>query len=173
MDAGALWSTLAGGFARVLYAFFAGALVYRVWRRRPATIGLWPYVPLAILASALSMPSAFPHVFIFDLAATSLIFPLIIYLGASCAPNASTSAIFAGLGRISYPLYIIQAMFFGYALHVPPTRLAGLGPVSSGLSSVALVSILIALAWAAEKYFDRPARRLASRVAAATFDRPL
>jgi peptidoglycan/LPS O-acetylase OafA/YrhL len=164
MDAGGLWSSLAGGFVRVMYSFFAGALVYRIWRTRPAKIGLSPYTPVVILASALSMRSTFPHVIVFDLATTLLVFPLIIYVGASSMPGAWTSPIFAALGRLSYPLYILQAMFFGYALHAAPARLAGLGPASSGFLSVALVSLLIALAFAAEKHFDRPARWFLSRL---------
>jgi len=166
MDAGALWSTLAGGFVRVMYSFFAGALVYRVWRLRPARIGLSPYILVAILASALSMRSTVPHVIGFDLSTTLFVFPLVIYLGACSTPDARTSAICAQLGRLSYPVYILQAMFFGYAPHVLPARLTDLGAVSSGAVSLGLVTLLIALAWVAEKHFDRPARRLLSRLAA-------
>jgi len=57
-------------------------------------------------------------------------------------------------------------MFFGYAPHVLPARLTDLGAVSSGAVSLGLVTLLIALAWVAEKHFDRPARRLLSRLAA-------
>ena len=83
MDTGFYWITFSAGLARVGYSLFCGVLIYQLWAIRKSTIDFPPLViaavPFAILAAH---PSSNLQA-VYDLRATIVSFPLIVWLAAS------------------------------------------------------------------------------------------
>ncbi len=133
------------GFPRALFSFSLGLLIYR----RP----LKARVPGLILAALLLLVLISPEIGgLFDLAMVTLIFPVIILLGA----NGEGSAAWRLSGDISYPLY---------ALHAPLWYLGSRGAEMAGLPlSVPVIAmiggVIVIGSWVALKLYDEPARRL-------------
>src|SRR5271155_429617 len=103
--------TFGAGFLRVLFSFFAGVLVYRLWLKWRRAITIPPMfiaIPLiAILAARPSVILERPY----DLIATIVLFPVIVMLGASIKANGRI-AIFSILGVASYGIYVLQAPLY-------------------------------------------------------------
>ncbi len=164
MNAGPEWRSFGAGFVRVLYSFFAGVMVHRLWQCRSRdyrSTGL-SLTLVGMLVAVLSICPPPAAAIPYDLVATLLTFPLLVYFGASCTADSAISTVFIWLGTVSYAVYILQASFYGYMLHLVPFVL---GQRPSGFSVVAglnVMLILVAAAKAAEYYLDRPIRRLLS-----------
>jgi peptidoglycan/LPS O-acetylase OafA/YrhL len=154
------WRHFFGGFARAGFGFFAGVLAFRLVgsptrTKRPASN--WTFV----LMVALPLICLFPvpadlrvHAELFVVIGLGI--PILL-LSQVMEPPARYVALFLSAGRISYAMYI---------LHVPLAwlflsqewrfYLYGLAPPIPGLL---LLALMIGIAWAAEKYYDRPVRR--------------
>ena len=149
------------GFARLLYPFFAGLLLFRV-AKLTRVRGAFGWCSLLLIA-VLVMPrvggsSRLWLNGLYDSLSIILLFPLIIYLAAS----GSIEGRFAGrlskfLGDISYPIYITHyPLIYTYtawvASHKPSPRAA---------LPVGLLVFFgsIALAYACLKLYDEPVRR--------------
>jgi peptidoglycan/LPS O-acetylase OafA/YrhL len=93
-----------------------------------------------------------------EFAYVTLLFPLIILMGAHSRMSAGTRKIAKALGRLSYPLYIIHYPFIYWywdlALDPRPHDLMIWAPV--------LYAGSIALGWAALRLWDEPLRRWAT-----------
>ncbi len=115
LDYGMEWSSLGAGLARVAYSFFAGVLVYRVWKKIPA-VRVDPFIVCSILIAILV--SAPPREWqpVFDLFATMIGFPILIFVGASCVVGGYRARLFSLLGRASYALYVLQAPLYCVSL---------------------------------------------------------
>src|SRR5208283_1638839 len=86
MDAGSQWRSICAGLARVIYSFFAGVLVFRLWKASGIDFSLPPIISVAALGAVLlSYPSATYQV-LFDLFATLFVFPALVFLGACSIP---------------------------------------------------------------------------------------
>ena len=103
------------GLARVAFSFFAGVLAYRLWTAAPAKIALPPVVLAAALCAVLASFPPAKYQPAFDLAATLLVFPVLVFLGAASKPGKHGARLFAWLGGISYAVYVLQAPVFSYA----------------------------------------------------------
>lgn len=110
-----------GGMLRLMFAFSAGLLMSRFFK--PAKIRGAFWITGLIIVVLLSMPyitgEATPWVNgIYDAITVILIFPLLVYLGASGkTTDKVTTALCKFLGDISYPLYIVHypVMYLFYA----------------------------------------------------------
>jgi len=165
LDAGPLLDTFALGFARVGYSFLAGVLIFRAYRSRtrpfPKLLRTWIFPLLAtfgviaVIATSFKITLSTHYQFL----AIAVIFPSLLYLGAASELPSSWTRICAFLGDFSYPLYI---------LHLPlvfPLRGSTVENFSTAHPTIAqwiipIVTLaLIALAWAAGKYYDKNCRK--------------
>lgn len=155
-------SNFPGGMLRLLFAFPAGLLLAR--RFRPVRIRGAFWLCSLSLAVLLAMPyvgSEQNHLFngLYDTLSTLLLFPLLLWLGASGhATDAATVRICGFLGDISYPLYMVHypSMYLFYAwVWNHGYTFSEVWPVAA-----ALFAGNILLAWFVLKIYDEPLRRL-------------
>lgn len=155
-DLGATWPTYLGGLARAVFSYFAGVFIWS-FRQKPDKSSLYPSISAVFLIAIIFAPDMGPY---FDILAITMVFPLLIYL-ASTADFRTERPIYKFIGNLSYPLYVI---------HVPILMLfAGL---SKGLKMEAWTYLLATLssvtailaAVALDRLYDRPARRLLTRI---------
>ena len=159
-NAGALWSSFGGGLARVVYSFFAGVLVFQLWQRRPPRLRVPPAMFLLLLAAMLAVvpPRAMQEVY--DLAATLIVFPTMVYLGASSLPGRFGARLFAWLGGISYGVYVLQQAYYA------TIQAAQNGVPLSAAEAALAIALLLPLTTLADLAFDRPIRRVLGRLVA-------
>ena len=150
-----------GGMLRLLFAFPAGLLLAR--RFRPVRIRGAFWLCSLSLALLLAMPyvgSEQNHLFngLYDTLCTLLLFPLLLWLGASGrATDAATARICGFLGDVSYPLYMVHypSMYLFYAwVWNHGYTFSEVWPVAA-----ALFAGNILLAWFVLKIYDEPLRR--------------
>ena len=152
---------LIGGFLRVLFSFSIGLLMSRVFKPIPVKGAFW-ICSLAIVV-LLSMPyvgngEALWMNGIYDSVCAILIFPMLVYLGASGKTTDKHSArICKFLGDISYPLYIVHYpliyLYFGWV------KKENLTFAEAWSEALALVIGSIVLAYISLKLYDEPVRR--------------
>lgn len=152
---------LIGGFLRVLFFFSIGLLMSRVFKPIPVKGAFW-ICSLAIVV-LLSMPyvgngEALWMNGIYDSVCAILIFPMLVYLGASGKTTDKHSArICKFLGDISYPLYMVHYpliyLYFGWV------KKENLTFAEAWPEAVALVVGSIVLAYISLKLYDEPVRR--------------
>ena len=152
---------LIGGFLRVLFSFSIGLLMSRVFKPIPVKGAFW-ICSLAIVV-LLSMPyvgngEALWMNGIYDSVCAILIFPMLVYLGASGKTTDNHSArICKFLGDISYPLYMVHYpliyLYFGWV------KKENLTFAEAWPEAVALVVGSIVLAYISLKLYDEPVRR--------------
>ncbi|WP_279594913.1 acyltransferase [Methylobacterium sp. E-066] len=151
-DIGATWPTYPGGLARVGFGFFIGVVLWR-YRPEPDRGGFLPEIAAVLLIAVLFVPDIGPE---FDIFAILVVLPAIIYL-AACSDYRKERALFRVAGALSYPLYaihvpILQFMVgFMKILHLEDRR-----------AFVAMLAVLvcIGIAYALDRLYDRPVRRL-------------
>lgn len=152
-DVGAEWSTAGLGIARTVFSFFLGIAIQRL--PRPAVVRTgWAWIlPTVLLLLFLPPPAVGPY---YDLLCIMLLFPVLIYAGAIVEPRHSGVA--GMLGMISFAVYALHSplmpvintavrLFGGHMEHYGPW------------SGVALVTGLVAIAWGADLFYDRPVRK--------------
>lgn len=154
------------GFARLLYPFFAGLLVYRLGRRiklRHAFV-----VCSLVLAAVLFMPRVglgdyHPGNGLYEALCVLLVFPAVLMAGAgTTAMGRRERSVCRFLGRISYPLYITHYPLI-YILFRWQREHADFPLSVQIFNGVALVVIAVATAYAAERLYDAPLREKLSR----------
>jgi len=107
LDAGSEWQSFLAGPIRAEFAFFAGVLVYRLWSSRPRTLRIPPLFVAAVLVAVLSAHPLREFEVAFDLSATLIIFPVLIFVGATSRPRLLVRT-FSMLGTASYGIYVLQ-----------------------------------------------------------------
>ena len=152
---------LIGGFLRVLFSFSIGLLMSRVFKPIPVKGAFW-ICSLAIVV-LLSMPyvgngETLWMNGIYDSVCAILIFPMLVYLGASGKTTDKHSArICKFLGDISYPLYMVHYpliyLYFGWV------KKENLTFAEAWPEALALVIGSIVLAYISLKLYDEPVRR--------------
>ena len=137
-----------------------------VFRRRANLSGLakWPnqvHIPVVLIAGALiAVLAAHPPAFLerpYDLTVTIIVFPALVFIGASNKPSDYWTRVFLGLGLASYGVYVLQTPVYGIASKVLPklTSVSSLTP----LSGFAFIVFLFLLALATDYLFDLPVRQ--------------
>jgi peptidoglycan/LPS O-acetylase OafA/YrhL len=148
------------GLTRVLFAFFAGVMIYRAWQaRRPSFVVPLP-VLVAVLLGVFALRGEGALRLAIDYVAVFVVFPAIIFYGAGGQPGKLASASVL-LGAMSYPLYAVHAPLIQVLTRVAErfsVDIAALGGVGSG----ALLVICVVAALAVDRFVDRPARRALS-----------
>jgi peptidoglycan/LPS O-acetylase OafA/YrhL len=149
---GALWDGVWAGYGRVAFGFFAGVLMFRLSRQRaPTPSNLGALAMLGLLAGAvIAVPSPMPY----DLVVAALAFPALVWWGMRVQPGGWLARVAERAGPLSYALYATHGPVLAIVkpqllrAHVSP-------PVFVAVSAVAA----LAVAWAAERLWDRPIRR--------------
>ena len=151
---------LPGGILRMLFPFTCGLLMARVFRPVKVRGAFW------ICSLALVALLATPHLGqsrlwlngLYDGLCITLVFPLIVWLGASgIATDKGTQSVCRFAGNISYPVYIVHYPFmYLYYAWVWDNHLtfASTWPIA-----LLLFFGNIALAYAALKIYDEPLRK--------------
>jgi len=155
LDQGVRPMQAAGGLARVMFSFFAGVALYRLWRARPVKLSLHPLILFALLVLPLVYMPAKPYEWPYDLGVIAIYFPLLVTFGAQAKAGPAWTAIATALGAISYPLYVLHAAIW-HAIKPPLDTMLEAGTPWTGLG---LLAVLLGLSWLAETYFDLPLRR--------------
>jgi peptidoglycan/LPS O-acetylase OafA/YrhL len=148
------------GFARMMYPFFAGLLLFRLARLRAVPGAFW-WCSLAVVA-VLAMPriGSPAHLWqngLYDAFSIIIVFPSIIFLGASGAVrSAPAQRLCRFLGDISYPIYITHyPLIYTYTAWVATNKVS----LRDGLPVAALVFLAaVAIAYASLKFYDEPVR---------------
>ena len=163
LDLGFSWGVvpLVAGLARTVFGFGLGLLLHR----RYVAVGsrTSSFVPVALLCLFLALPDLGRFNLPVDAAGLLLLLPTIVWLGARSEPGAGVGKLWAFLGIISYPLYVLhvplRAAVLGVAkrLHVDVTQYAPWAGVALTLAALALSFVLARL-------YDTPVRaRLTKR----------
>jgi peptidoglycan/LPS O-acetylase OafA/YrhL len=165
IDIGFDWRTFLAGFPRVTFGFFAGVLVHRLWvargsavwaKGRAANFGGWGLACVMLAAMAAPVGDAWRPTF--EIAAVALLFPALVYAGASLAPSGLSLKAFTVLGAASYGIYVF---------HLPAARafgqfmaMAGFDPAAHApFTGIIFALMLFAGALILDRWFDRPIRR--------------
>ena len=158
---------LVGGFLRLLFSFSIGLLMSRIFKPIQLKGAFWICSIMVIIL--LSMPyignSEAPWMNgIYDSICTIIIFPILVYLGASGkTTDKKSSKICKFLGDISYPLYIVHYPFM-YLFY------AWVWSEELNFSQVWPITLLIffgniLLAYTCLKLYDEPIRKWLNRKA--------
>lgn len=153
------------GFTRVMYPFFAGLLLFRLGRlTRVKNAFLWSSL-LVILVLAMPRVGGREQLWmngLYDSLSIIVIFPLIIFLGASGELSSGyAKKVCKFLGDISYPIYITHyPLIYTYTAWVQDNKI----PMQEGLPIGILVFLSsVSLAYACLKWYDEPIRRWLKR----------
>ena len=148
------------GFTRLMFPFFAGLLLFRVARlRQVKNAFLWSSLLVVVV---LGMPriGGKEHVWInglYDSLSIILVFPLIIYIGASGAvTNSYAKKLCRFLGDISYPIYITHyPLIYTYTAWVHGNKI----PLKDAYPvGIVIFLAAIVLAYVCLKFYDEPVR---------------
>ena len=154
-------SQLRIGITRLCYPFFAGLLLSRI--AKPGRVKHAFLVCSLLLLAVLAMPRVGgpEHLWwngLYDSLSIIIVFPLIVYLGASGEAKQNISSRISNfLGEISYPIYIIHYpfvyLFMAWLMKYKPTT----GEAMIGGAVVLVTTIL--LAYVCARFYDIPARK--------------
>ncbi|MCB0663040.1 MAG: acyltransferase [Saprospiraceae bacterium] len=149
------------GFTRLLYPYMAGMLL-----RRTLRFGNFKYAFLwssILLVGVLSIPRIGGSDVLwanglYDALSVIIIFPIIIYIGASGELKSKTAQkISTFLGDISYPLYILHFpfiyLYFAWVYNNNISMSQGIG------AGIGLFIFTILFSYAALKFYDEPIRK--------------
>lgn len=163
LDLGSQPKQVLGGLARVMFSFFAGVALYRLWLKRPVKINMPPVLLFGLLiAPLLFLPTgkeAGTAVWIYDFAVITLYFPVLLSLAAQSRGNRFWTWASAVLGAISYPLYVLHVPIWAVLQIRWDKALMHAAP----WSGLVMIACLLPVCWAAETFVDVPLRRLLNR----------
>ena len=159
------WEQQYVGMVRLMYPFFGGLLLSRLgWLIRLEKRAFW-WCSL-LLAGALAAPHVggaenFRLNGLYDAFCIIVIFPAVVFLGASDIPGDISSRASRFLGNISYPLYIthypIVYLYLAW-VHAAEVPLSRALPVAAGV-----LFLCIAVAYGCLKLYDEPVRAWLSK----------
>lgn len=156
LNVGADVSELARAYIRYAFSFSLGVLIHRLEAEgRLPTLRLPPFAVIGL--AALAMSGLGPDSPVYDLAVTTLLFPLLVVAGIRNEPGRRGEVLFAWAGAVSYPLYILHEPLTGLIFTVMPRGMFHI------LLVLALPPLFVAGAALAERWFDRPVRRRLDR----------
>jgi peptidoglycan/LPS O-acetylase OafA/YrhL len=168
LDYGMEWNSFGAGLARVVYSFFAGVLVYRVWKKTPP-MRVRSFVVCSLLVALLvSNPSREWKPY-YDLFATLVAFPLLVFFGASCAVSGFSAHVFSALGQASYAIYVLQSPFQWWSFVV--TKRAPIN-VNEYITPCLFTLSMFLFALIADRFFDSPVRNFFMAMLSARGSRP-
>ncbi len=145
--------TFADGYARVLFSFIAGLVIYRFNLRIKNNLHLLLYM---VLLTVVFVTPHFEGDWYMELLMVVLVFPVLVMLGSGVAVKGRIAQLCSILGNLSYPLYMTHYWMIwilgSYAATDPGQR-------NLYLFAGAIFVATIILAWIVLKFFDEPLRK--------------
>ena len=154
------WRSIGAGCLRVAYSFSAGVLVYRVWSIRKPRIKVPHFVLVFLLVAILVQNPPEHYRAAFDLVAAILIFPLLIWFGASSIANGVVGRVFTWLGTSSYAVYVLHVPLYNLTLQIIDEISQANVENFQLYWGVTFVVFVFAVAMIADRFFDRPVRAM-------------
>ena len=156
---------IVGGSLRLLFSFPAGLLMSRVFKPVPVRGAFWICGLSVVVLLAVPRIGGSENLWmngLYDAACALVVFPLLVYLGASGATtDKTTTRICKFLGDISYPLYMVHYPFI--YLYYAWVKNEDLTFVQSLPGALALVIGSMILAFLCLKLYDKPVRRFLTK----------
>ncbi|MDE5490860.1 acyltransferase family protein [Elizabethkingia meningoseptica] len=150
-----------GGSLRLLFSFSAGLLLSRIFRPVHVKGIFWIGALAIIILSAIPRLGGEKHLWmngLYDTICFAVIFPLLVYLGASTKTTSKTTTqVCKFLGDISYPLYMVHYPFI--YLYFAWVKNKNLTFTESLPGAIGLVVGSVLLAYLCLKVFDEPVRK--------------
>lgn len=157
MMMGGKWGNYLGGWPRVMWSFFTGLALYRMYVTPPRKpLSAWAGLVIGLLLMAIFAYDNTSGAF--GLFNTVLLFPALVWLGARVRLGGKAKAAARWLGQTSYAVYITHVGFCGFLLllHTPAKEEA--------LPFVLLYTLLaLIFAWLLDIVYDVPVRRWLAR----------
>ena len=154
------WRSIGAGCLRVAYSFSAGVLVYRVWSIRKPRIKVPHFVLVFLLVAILVQNPPEHYRAAFDLVAAILIFPLLIWFGASRIANGVVGRVFTSSGTSSYAVYVLHLPLYNLTLQIIDEISQANVENFQLYWGVTFVVFVFAVAMIADRFFDRPVRAM-------------
>jgi peptidoglycan/LPS O-acetylase OafA/YrhL len=154
LDFGSDWADGPWAGGRALFAFFAGVLVFRLHRRLPApgTPG-WILGAILLLAFVPGLQSP-----AYDVTCMVVVFPALVWLGASSHNPAPVAAFGRTVGYLSYPIYVLQVPLVTVMSAVERYLLGRESTVPLIVGFASYAAIVIVSGWMAARWLDDPIR---------------
>ena len=152
---GWLWEHLDAGLARVMFDFFAGVAIHRIWSAKRLPALPWWGALIGFLL-VIAIPARSDWRAIYDSAAALVLMPALVALSAGSQVKGAVARVCSTIGLLSYGVYVIHVPMFAAlgaaaaAVHVQ----LGEGPWLAVLVAV-LAATVAAIAYVV---FDRPLR---------------
>ncbi len=158
LDVGATRDSFWWGAPRCGFGFFAGVLMFRLFRRevRPAA-AMAPLALGALLVALFAVPNGRGYDPIFDLFCVFLVLPAVVWTGALYAGRQGAAACKV-LGDLSYPLYVVQIPVLVWCQGLAQAAALD-GRIPPKLFALLELGVALAAAWVMLKLFDEPVRR--------------
>ena len=154
------WRSIGAGCLRVAYSFSAGVLVYRVWSIRKPRINVPHFVLVSLLIAILVQNPPEHYRTAFDLVVAILIFPLLIWFGASSVANGVVGRVFTWLGTSSYAVYVLHVPLYNLTLQIiDEISPANVEDFDLYWGAMFVVFVFV-VAMIADRFFDRPVRAM-------------
>lgn len=154
-----------GGSLRLLFAFPAGLLLSRVFRPVHIKGAFWLCGLTVVVVLSVPRIGGSEHLWmngLYDTACAVVIFPLLVWLGASGrTTDKTTTRVCKFLGDISYPLYMVHYPFI--YLYYAWVKNENLTFGQSLPGALALVVGSVVLAYLCLKLYDEPVRRFLTK----------
>lgn len=156
-----------GGLLRMLFPFSLGMLVCRHFKPAKVRGAFWICtLSLIVLFHIPFIPGLEPVCYngIFEMACIALVFPALVWLGASgTTTDRFSSGVCKFLGDISFPVYIIHYPFY-YLFYAWLIKHQYFTFGETWMTALLLMAGNLLLAWLCLKFYDEPVRRyLAAR----------
>jgi len=141
------------GFARALFGFCVGALIFLYRPRLLAEAERLPHIVVLIFLLVVSGPHQAGNPLLYDLIGLFLLLPAVLY-SAAAMPEGKDNGLWRMAGRISYPLYTLH--FPVLAISYAVTSALGF---DLGMGFYAIVLMTVIAAHETAKRYDEPMRR--------------
>ena len=160
LDRGTWRPSVVGGLSRVVFSFFVGVALHRLWQRHGSTISLHPLVMLILLSLPLMWrPEEGSSAWFYELAVIAVYMPLMVWLGTGSVARGIWRELCAALGAISYPLYIIHAPIYLFAGRYDNWQGSVFMDANQPWAALSLIAALCFVCWLIATYVDLSVRR--------------
>lgn len=155
MSFGFSWRNGIGGFARVIYSFSAGLMIYKIrinLKFNRQFNNIFSMFAISMVFMLLGLPIE-QYTEFYDLIVVLFVFPILVLCATFVEPsrNGSLEKTYGFMGLTSYAIYILQ---------VP---IISAFPTIYEIPGYIAVAILFALSYVIDLYYDQPVRRWITR----------
>jgi peptidoglycan/LPS O-acetylase OafA/YrhL len=157
------------GFPRVALSFALGVGTLYLYKTRASQTWNSVFQRIISLAVALSVlcilfaPFSFMRTENFNLFAISILFPVLVFLGARVNIPASLHGICEFLGKTSYPLYLLHIFFVQPLSSASFERYAVSHSIMARITSICVVLIALVVSYVVARFYETPVRELLTR----------